>query len=77
MIKDGDEVMVETLRGNVRIKAEVTEEIMPGVVHMMHGWDESNANVLTNDEARDPISGFTEFRVNLCRVKKISEKKGA
>ncbi|HLA29163.1 MAG TPA: molybdopterin-dependent oxidoreductase [Syntrophales bacterium] len=76
-IKDGEKVMVETLRGSVGIKAKVTKDIMPGVVNMMHGWDDSNANVLTNDEARDPISGFTEFRVNLCRVKKIPEGEGA
>ncbi|HLA04879.1 MAG TPA: molybdopterin-dependent oxidoreductase, partial [Syntrophales bacterium] len=76
-IKDGEKVMVETLRGSVGIKAKVTKDIMPGVVHMMHGWDESNANVLTNDEARDPITGFTEFRVNLCRIKKILEGEGA
>jgi len=70
-IQDGEEVTVETLRGSVRIKARVTEDIIPGVVNMMHGWEEANVNVLTNDEARDPISGYTEFRVNLCRVKKI------
>jgi anaerobic selenocysteine-containing dehydrogenase len=75
-IKDGDEVMVETIRGSLRIRAEVTEDIIPGVVNMMHGWEESNVNVLTNDEARDPVSGYTEFRVNLCRVKKISGKEG-
>ena len=75
--KDGEKVMVETLRGSVGIKAKVTKDIMPGVVNMMHGWDESNANVLTNDDARDPITGFTEFRVNLCRIKKIQEREGA
>ncbi|MDY7035365.1 MAG: molybdopterin-dependent oxidoreductase [Thermodesulfobacteriota bacterium] len=72
-IANGDEVMVETLRGEVKIKANVTKDIMPGVVHMMHGWEESNANILTNDDALDPISSYTEFRVNLCRVKKLSE----
>ena len=68
---------MESLRGSVRIRARVTEEILPGVVNMMHGWEEANANVLTNDEARDPISGFTEFRVGLCRVKKILEEEGS
>ena len=70
-IKDGDLVKVETLRGYVRLKSRVTEDILPGVVNMMHGWEEANANVLTDDEARDPITGYTEFRVNLCRVEKI------
>jgi anaerobic selenocysteine-containing dehydrogenase len=76
-IKDGEDILVETLRGRVQVKAKVTADILHGVVNMMHGWDESNANELTNDEARDPITGFTEFRANLCRVKKITEKEGA
>jgi anaerobic selenocysteine-containing dehydrogenase len=45
-IKNGEMVMVETLRGSIKIKAKVTKDIIPGVVNMMHGWDESNANVL-------------------------------
>jgi anaerobic selenocysteine-containing dehydrogenase len=76
-IKDGDKVMVETLRGGVKIKAKVTDEIIAGVVNMMHGWEENNVNVLTNDEARDPVSGFTEFRVNLCRVNPVRNSSGA
>lgn len=75
-IRDGDKVRVETLRGGVDIKAKITEDIIPGVVNMMHGWEEANANVLTDDEARDSISGYTEFRVNLCRVTKISKGEG-
>lgn len=70
-IKDGDLVKVGTLRGYVRLKSRVTEDMLPGVVNMMHGWEEANANILTDDEARDPITGYTEFRVNLCRVEKI------
>jgi anaerobic selenocysteine-containing dehydrogenase len=69
-IKEGDLVRVITRRGSVRLKSKVTEDILPGVVNMMHGWEEANANILTDDGARDPITGFTEFRVSLCRVEK-------
>ena len=69
-IKDGNEVRVETLRGSVVIQARVTEDVLPGCVNMEHGWEESNGNFLTDDERRDPIMGFTEFRVNLCQVSK-------
>ena len=70
-IQDGDMVRVENARGGVDIKAQVTEDMLTGVVHMMHGWEESNANLLIDDEARDPQSGYTEMRATLCGVKKI------
>lgn len=70
-IQDGNLVRVENLRGSVEIKALVTEDILPGTVHMMHGWEDSNANLFIDDEARDPISGYTEMRATLCSVKKI------
>jgi len=70
-IADGDWVKVESLRGSVEMKAKVTEDIHPGVVSMPHGWSEANANLLTDDEARDPISGFPSFRSLLCRVSKV------
>jgi hypothetical protein len=35
-----------------------------------HGWDERNANVLTDDENLDPITGFPAFRRLLARIVK-------
>jgi anaerobic dimethyl sulfoxide reductase subunit A len=59
-IKDGDMVDVYNDRGRIRIPAQVTERIVPGVVNVSEGaWydpDEEGidrggcANVLTNDE---------------------------
>jgi len=72
-IENGEEVIVESLRGSIEIKAKVTEGIDPRVVHIPHGWDEANANILTDDEARDPISGFPPLRSLLCRVRKKVE----
>ena len=69
-IDDGDEAMVESKRGTIRIKAAYSEDILPGIVHLPHGWDEANCNMLTDDEARDPISGFPGLKSSLCRIKK-------
>jgi len=70
-IADGDIVKVETSRGSVEMKALFTPGILPQVVSIPHGWGgEANANLLTNDEARDPISGFPAFKSMLCRVRK-------
>ena len=34
-------------------------------------WDEANANYLTDDMARDPISGYPGIRSVLCRVTRV------
>ncbi|MFC1979475.1 molybdopterin-dependent oxidoreductase [Chloroflexota bacterium] len=69
-ITDGDFVMVESLRGTIKVKAKFTEDVHPKIVTMQHGWSGANANCLTDDEKRDPISGYPGFRSALCRVAK-------
>ncbi len=69
-IKDGDSTIVKTKRGSVRIKASYCEGILPGVVHLAHGWEEANCNLLTDDQQRDPVSGFPAFKSMLCSVSK-------
>jgi len=69
-IANNDMAIVESPRGRIKIKARVTEDIIPGVVNMTHGWAEANANELTNDESRDPLTAFPEYRSLLCRVEK-------
>lgn len=69
-ISDGDLVEVESLRGRIKVKAAVTDDIMKGAVHVYHGWPgESNVNLLTPDKPIDPVSGGPAFRSSLCRVK--------
>jgi anaerobic selenocysteine-containing dehydrogenase len=70
--KDGSLVRVTSRVGSVVAPAEVTDDLMPGVVSLPHGWghdvEESqltvakahagvNTNVLTDDEAYDTASG--------------------
>jgi len=69
-VQDGDEVIVSSPRGSVRIKAVCTSGILPGVVHLPHGWQEANCNLLTDNSARDPISGFPGLKSSLCKVAK-------
>jgi len=69
-IDDGSEAIVESRRGRIRIKTTYDEGILPGIVHLPHGWEEANCNMLTDDEARDPISGFPGLKSSLCRIKK-------
>jgi len=71
-IANGDKVKVESLRGSIELKAKLTEDIHPKVVSIQHGWSEANANLLTDDVARDPVSGYPSFRSLVCRVTKVA-----
>ena len=70
-IADGDTIAVETRKGRIKIKVRVTEDLLPGVVSIPHGWAEANANLLTELEPRDPVTGYTQLKVLLCRIRKL------
>ncbi len=76
-ISDGDMVEVVSPRGRVRFRAQVTEDIVPGVVEANMGgggplgneaWRAANVNELTDPSNVDPISGFPVFKALLCDV---------
>jgi anaerobic selenocysteine-containing dehydrogenase len=69
-VADGDIVTISTKRGSIRIKARVSESIMPGVVCISHGWDEANVNVLTSQKPADPIIGYPALKALLCQIEK-------
>jgi len=69
-IDDGDQAVVESSRGSISMKARVTDGILPDVVHLPHGWQHADCNLLTDHEKRDPVSGFPGLKSSLCRVRK-------
>jgi len=69
-INDGETIIIETKRGSIELKARVTEDILPGVVNVPHGWSEANVNVLTFEQPGDPISGLPTLKALLCSVRK-------
>jgi len=69
-INDGELVTIESVRGSIVLKIKITDSAHPKVVTMQHGWSEASANCLTDDIARDPISGYVGFRHVMCRVMK-------
>jgi anaerobic selenocysteine-containing dehydrogenase len=71
---DGDMALVESPRGTITIKVHCTEDILPGVVHIPHGWAEADCNVLTDHKNRDPVSGFPGLKSSLCRIKKHKDE---
>ncbi len=71
-IADGDTVELASKTGSVRVPAEVSDEIMTGVVSLPHGWGHDRAgtrlgvasaspgasvNDVTSEELYDPLSG--------------------
>jgi anaerobic selenocysteine-containing dehydrogenase len=70
-VKDSDMILVETKKGQIKVKVKTTADIMPGVVNVLHGWAaELNQNVLTDVEAQDPVTGYPELRALACRIRK-------
>jgi anaerobic selenocysteine-containing dehydrogenase len=71
-IADGDTVELASKAGRIHVPAEVSDEIMPGVVSLPHGWGHDRAgtrtrvasaspgasvNDVTSEELYDPLSG--------------------
>jgi len=84
-ISDGEWVTVESPRGQVRAKAEVSHEIGEGVIALPrpgwrdeckelglpgYSWDGANPNILVPSEPAEPHYGSTAMRSSLCRVVK-------
>jgi anaerobic selenocysteine-containing dehydrogenase len=67
-VSDGDMVTVESPRGIIRLKANLTDDVHPSVVSVPHGWSDANVNFLTSDSETDPVTAFIGFKSVLCRV---------
>jgi anaerobic selenocysteine-containing dehydrogenase len=61
-IGQDDWIWIETSRGKIRVKANLTETVLPGVIHMYHGIGEADVNLLIDPDYLDPISGFPGFK---------------
>jgi len=69
-VSDGEIVKVQSRRGEVVVKAKVTEASPPGVISMTFHFAESPANVLTNP-ALDPVAKIPELKVAAVKIEKI------
>lgn len=70
-ITNGEMMAIATRMGEIKMKVKTTEDLAPQIVSIPHGWSEANANLLTELEPRDPITGYTQLKALLCRIKKI------
>jgi anaerobic selenocysteine-containing dehydrogenase len=73
-VSDGEMIEVKTRRGSVKVRASVTEDMMPDVVSLSHGWEgEVNSNLLVETDPRDPVTGYSEFRNVACSIGKTGD----
>ncbi|PLS02718.1 formate dehydrogenase H subunit alpha, selenocysteine-containing [Neobacillus cucumis] len=70
-IEDGEVVLVRSRRGELQVKAKITEQVVPGLVFMSFHWSETPTNVLTLNEY-DPISGTAEYKACAVAISKGS-----
>ncbi|MEH7493486.1 molybdopterin dinucleotide binding domain-containing protein [Neobacillus niacini] len=69
-ITDGDIVEVRSRRGELKVKAKITDQVVPGLVFMSFHWSETPTNVLTLNEY-DPISGTAEYKACAVAISRI------
>jgi anaerobic selenocysteine-containing dehydrogenase len=70
-IQNGDSIIVESNRGQIKVKAQITEDMLEGVVSIPHGWSgEANVNLLTDVHCREPIMGYPQMKSQLCSIRK-------
>ncbi len=69
----GDRVRVTSRKGSIEIDVLVMneKEIHPGSVQITHGFKHENVNLLTDDDVRDPISGFPALKSVMVNIEKI------
>ena len=64
-------VELSTGRGALRVRANITTYVPPGVVNVSHSFPGADVNELIDNDYRDPISGYPGFKSLLCEVKGI------
>ncbi|MEW5723850.1 MAG: molybdopterin-dependent oxidoreductase [Thermodesulfobacteriota bacterium] len=85
-VGEGEEVLVETRYGCIRVKARVTEAIVPGVLSVVHGWwrpelgpenpaswTGTSLNVLTSSRRLSRALGTPNLRAVPARLTRAGE----
>ena len=82
-IADGQKVRVKTSNAQIELEAKLSEEMMPGVISIPHGWGHEgkdtqqkialenkggNLNALGDDLAIDPVSGNADLHIRNVKV---------
>ena len=66
-----DNIMISTPCGKITVKANPSDLVKTGTIHMYHGYREADVNSLISVLHNDPYSGFPGYRSYRCRVDKV------
>ncbi len=69
-IKEGEEVILASRRGKIKVRVNITERSPQGTIFLPFHFSEYPANVLTNP-ALDPLAKIPEFKVCAVRIEKL------
>lgn len=70
-IKQNDAIRLTTPKDAIVVKANLTQMVQPGVVHIFHGHPQADANRLIDRDYLDPLSGYPGFKSDLCKIEKV------
>jgi anaerobic selenocysteine-containing dehydrogenase len=87
-IKEGDWVYIESPRGRIKQRARMAPGIHPQVVCIQHGWwfpeiktpdhgwDQSNSNILTDNDPKtlDIAFGASNLRTLMCKIYPVKQE---
>ena len=88
-LENGDMALVSSRVGSIRIPVDISEDMMPGVISIPHGWGHQmegvklsvarqhagvNTNILTDDQFLDSVSGNAALNGVPVSVRKDTEQ---
>ena len=70
-LQEGDEILMSSAAGSIRLAARSHEGVLPGMVVVPHGLPEANVNNLISSDRSliEPLSGMHRMTGNLVQVK--------
>ncbi|MGC8603190.1 MAG: molybdopterin-containing oxidoreductase family protein, partial [Desulfomonilaceae bacterium] len=70
-IKQDEAILISTRKDAIVVKANLTQMVQPGTIHMFHGHAKADTNILFDGDYLDPLSGFPGFKSALCNIEKV------
>jgi predicted molibdopterin-dependent oxidoreductase YjgC len=74
-IREGEKIKVLSRRGEIEIKADISDRMERNTIFIPFHFVESAANRLTNP-AFDPIAMIPEFKVCAVKIEKVNHSSG-
>jgi formylmethanofuran dehydrogenase subunit D len=75
-VQEGDDILVSSAAGEIRLPAWSHEGVLPGMVVVPHGLPEANVNTLIGSDRSliEPLSGMHRMTGNRVQVKRANTR---